>query len=94
MPKTCKHPKEISPNSSIMAGVIAISIKTTNRILNSTAVRENMLAVAEVVEVAEDKMEGEEVVKIIMVIKATRWDLQGIMITTTVKEDRCKSSSE
>ena len=94
MPKTCKHLKEISPNSSIMAGGIAISIKTTNRIMNSTAVRENMLAVAEVVEVAEDKMEEEEVAKIIMVIKATRWDRQGIMITTTAKEDLCKSSSE
>ena len=74
--KTCKNlsiKKEISINSSIMAAVIAASIKKTNIIttMNSTAVLQNMAVVAEVV---EEEAEGEEVVKIIMavVIKVIR----------------------
>ena len=56
-----------------MAAVIAASIKKTNIIttMNSTAVLQNMAAVAEVV---EEEAEGEEVVKIItaVVIKVIR----------------------
>ena len=55
----------------------------------------SMAAVEEVVvEVAE--VEEEEVAMIIMAVvtKAIRWASQGIMMTTTVKVDRCNSNNE
>ena len=55
----------------------------------------SMAAVEEVVvEVAE--AEEEEVVMIIMAVvtKGIRWPSQGIMMTTTAKEDRYRSSNE
>ena len=71
--------------------VAVIAIITTN----ITMTMNSMAAVEEVV-VEGAEAEEEEVAMIIMVVvtKEIRWPSQGIMMTTTAKVDRCRSSNE
>ena len=92
MLKTCKRPSikiEISHSSSIMAAEIAIATTNITMTMNSMAAVEEV-----VVEVAEVEEEEAEMIIMAVLTKVIRWPSQGIMMTTTAKEDRCRSSNE
>ena len=90
--KTCKRPRiktEISLSSSIMAAAIAIATTNITMTMNSMAAVEEV-----VVEVAEAGEEEVAMIIMAVVTKGIRWPSQGIMMTTTAKEDRYRSSNE